>query len=164
MLNAKISKNYMHVPHVYTNNTFLQQVIYFMALTDSGLHNEISNHVKQLIYQERCFFVLSQAWDNETILSSHEELNLRPSDLHSNALPLSTDSTVSEVYYEVQMTRVLHTARISNVDSRMFFQIEIVEMVTFEFSKELRKMFFHLVTSVGQRRNSESPRGEGFYF
>ena len=30
------------------------------------------------------------------------------------------DSTVSEVYYEVHMTRVLHTARISNIDSVMF--------------------------------------------
>ena len=34
----------------------------------------------------------------------------------SDALPLShRDSTVSEVYYEVQMTCVLHTVRISNV-------------------------------------------------
>ena len=41
--------------------------------------------------------------------------------LRSDALPLShRDSTVSEVYYEVHMTRVLHTARISNVDSVMF--------------------------------------------
>ena len=40
---------------------------------------------------------------------------------HSDALPLShRDSMVSEVYYEVQMTCVLHTARISNVDSVMF--------------------------------------------
>ena len=40
----------------------------------------------------------------------------------SDALPLShIDSTVSEVYYEVHMMiRVLHTARISNVDSVMF--------------------------------------------
>ena len=39
----------------------------------------------------------------------------------SDALPLSQrDSTVSEVYFEVHMTRVLHTARISNVDSVMF--------------------------------------------
>ena len=38
----------------------------------------------------------------------------------SDALPLShRDSTVSEVYFEVHMTRVLHTARISNVDSVM---------------------------------------------
>ena len=48
----------------------------------------------------------------------------RTSDLQiprSDALPLShRDSTVSEVYYEVHMTRVLHTARISNVDSVMF--------------------------------------------
>ena len=63
-----------------------------MALTDSGLHNEISNHVKQLIYQERCFFVLSQARDNEKILSSHEESKLRTLDLHSDALPLSTET------------------------------------------------------------------------
>ena len=45
----------------------------------------------------------------------------RTSDLRiprSDALPLShRDSTVSEVYYEVHMTRILHTARIRNVDS-----------------------------------------------
>ena len=41
--------------------------------------------------------------------------------LRSDALPLShRDSAVSEVYYEVHMTRFLHTARISNVDSVMF--------------------------------------------
>ena len=48
----------------------------------------------------------------------------RASDLRiprSDALPLShRDSTVSEVYYEVHMTRVLHTARISSADSVMF--------------------------------------------
>ena len=58
----------------------------------------------------KMFFVLSRAWDKEKILSPHEESNLRPSDV----------SYVSEVYYEVHMTRVLHTARISNVDSVMF--------------------------------------------
>ena len=45
----------------------------------------------------------------------------RTSDLRiprSDALPLShRDSTVSEVYYEVDMKRVLHTARIGNVES-----------------------------------------------
>ena len=52
-----------------------------------------------------------------------EELNLRPSDLCSDALLLShRDSSVSEVYYEVHMTWVLHTAGISNVDSIMFFR------------------------------------------
>ena len=48
----------------------------------------------------------------------------RASDLRiprSDALLLSRrDSMVSEVYYEVHMTRVLHTARISNVDSVIF--------------------------------------------
>ena len=55
---------------------------------------------------------------------------------------------MSEIYYEVLITRVLHTAGISNVDSVMFL-IEIVEMVSFELDEELRKMFFRLVTSVG---------------
>ena len=69
----------------------------------------------------KMFFVLSRAWDKEKILSPHEESNLRPSDLRSDALPLShKDTSMSEVYYEVLMTRVLHTARISNVDSVMF--------------------------------------------
>ena len=37
---------------------------------------------------------------------------------YSNALPLShRDSTESEVYYKAHMICVLHTARISNVDS-----------------------------------------------
>ena len=48
----------------------------------------------------------------------------RTSDLRiprSEALPLShRDSTVSDVYYKVHVTRVLPTARISNVDSVMF--------------------------------------------
>ena len=40
--------------------------------------------------------------------------------LRSNTLPLShRDSMVSEVCYKVHMTRILHTARISNVDSIM---------------------------------------------
>ena len=48
----------------------------------------------------------------------------RTSDLRSprsDALPLShRDSTVSEVYYEVHSTRVLHAARIRNIDSVIF--------------------------------------------
>ena len=41
--------------------------------------------------------------------------------LSSDALPLSyRNFMVSEVYYEVHMSRVLHTARIINVDSVMF--------------------------------------------
>ena len=56
--------------------------------------------------------------------NSEFPLRNRASDLRiprSDALPLShRDSTVSEVYYEVHMTRVLHTSRISNVDSMMF--------------------------------------------
>ena len=43
----------------------------------------------------------------------------------------------------------------------MFLQSKLlskkVEIVNFELGEELRNMFFRLVTSVGQRKNSESP-------
>ena len=67
------------------------------------------------------------------------------------------DSSVPyEVYYEVHMTSVLYTARISNVDSSIFVNI-IREMVSVELGKE--RMFLRLVTDVGQRKNSEFPWG-----
>ena len=67
------------------------------------------------------FFCLVMCGTKKKILSPHEESNLRPLDLHSNALPLNHEAfLVSRVYYEVLMTHVLHTARSSNVDSVMF--------------------------------------------
>ena len=57
------------------------------------------------------------------------------------------ETMVSEVYYEVHMTRVLHTARIGNVDSVIFVNT-IREMVSFELGKELDKDVFRLVMSV----------------
>ena len=70
-----------------------------------------------------CFRLVTSVGQRK-ILSPHEESNLRSSDLRSDALPLShKDSSVSEVYYEVLMKRVLHTARISNVDCVMFLLI-----------------------------------------
>ena len=77
----------------------------------------------------------------------------------SDSLPLShRDFTASEVYYEVHMTRVLYTARISDVDSVMFGN-RIRNTASFQLGKEIEKDVFHLVTSVGQRKNSESPGG-----
>ena len=78
----------------------------------------------------------------------------RTSDLrisHFGALPLSH----REVHHEVHMTRVLQTAGINNVDNAMFVN-KIREMVTFELGKEIEEVF-RLVTTVGQRKNSESP-------
>ena len=70
-----------------------------------------------------CFCLVTSVGQRK-ILSPREESNLRSSDLRSDALPLShQDSSVNEVYYEVLMKRVLHTARISNVDSVMFLLI-----------------------------------------
>ena len=59
--------------------------------------------------------------------------------LRIDALSLShRDSMVSEVYYEVHMTGVLHTARISNVD-RVMFANRIRKMASFELGKEIEK-------------------------
>ena len=76
---------------------------------------------------------------------------------HSNALPLSyRDLMVSEVYYKVLMIHVLHTARISNVDSVMFVN-KIREMVSFELGKETGKdnffLFFLCSTLVTKTKN-----------
>ena len=66
-----------------------------------------------------------------------------------DALLLShRDSTVSEVYHEVHMTRFLYTARISNVDSGMFVN-RTREMVGFELGKEIEKDVFLLVPHGG---------------
>ena len=54
---------------------------------------------------------------------------------------------MSEVFYEVHMRRVLHTARIGNVDSVIFVNT-IREMVNFELGKEIDKDVFRLVMSV----------------
>ena len=51
------------------------------------------------------FFVLSRPWDKEKFLSPQEESNLKPP---------------SNIYYEVHVTRVLHTAGISNFHSVVF--------------------------------------------
>ena len=40
--------------------------------------------------------------------------------------------------------------------SSILFFIEIREMVNFELGKEIKKDVFRLVTSMGQRKNSES--------
>ena len=77
-------------------------------------------------------FVLSRAWDKEKILSTHEESKFRPSDSALRCSTTEPDSTVGEVYFEfeVHVTRVPHTAKISNVDRVMFVK-RIAEMVVF---------------------------------
>ena len=77
-------------------------------------------------YLQKDVFCLVTSVGQRKILSPHEESNLRPSDLHSNALPLSHKaSSVIRVYYEVLMTRVPHMARINNVNSVMFFDRKV---------------------------------------
>ena len=112
---------------------------------------ELDEELRKMFFR----LVTSVGW--RKILSPHEESNLRPSGLRSDALPLShQDSSMSEIYYGVLITRVLYTARISNVDSVMFL-IEIVEMVSFELDEELRKMFFSSCHERRIKKNSEFP-------
>ena len=103
------------------------------------------------------FFVLSRAWEKETFWVP---MRMRTSDLRIprfDAPPLShRDSTVSEVCHKFHMTRVLHTAWISNVDGVMFV-IRIRDIVSFELGKEIEKDVFLLVTNEGKRKTSESP-------
>ena len=63
---------------------------------------------------------------------------------------------MSEVYYEVIITRVLHTARISNIDNVMFL-IEIVEMVSFELGEEDSSWGIFLYPTLVTRRKNIFP-------
>ena len=77
----------------------------------------------------------------------------------SDALPLShRDSTVSEVYHEVHMTRVLYTA--SNVESVMFVDRNRRDGKFLSSVKKKRKMFFRFFTSVGHGKKILSPHEE----
>ena len=90
---------------------------------EAGLKHRYCIKVKMASFKlseelRKMFFRPVTSGGQRKIRSPHEESNLRPSDLRSDALPLShKDSSVSVIYYEVLMTRVLHTTRISNVDS-----------------------------------------------
>ena len=68
---------------------------------------------------QRIFEETKRLEPKKKILCPYKESILRPSD---SALRCSTTETftVSEVYYEVHMTRVLHTTRISNVHSEIY--------------------------------------------
>ena len=108
--------------------------------------------------QREMFFVLSRAWDKEKKI--WVPMKNRTSDLRiprSDALPLShIDSTVSEVYYEVHMmTRVLHTARISNVDSVMFVDRNKRDGKAegLRFDSSLRLRFFSLYYAHDKTKN-----------
>ena len=89
-------------------------------------------------------------------------MRMRTSDLRIprfDALPLShKDSTVSEVYYKFHMTRVLHTARISNVDGVMFV-IRIRDLVSFELGKEIEKDVLSSCHERGKKKNFWVPMG-----
>ena len=62
------------------------------------------------------------------------DLRIPRSDATLLILLIHTDSTVSEVYYEIHMTRVLHTARISHDDSVMILN-KIREILSFSLVK-----------------------------
>ena len=67
-------------------------------------------HLETMWFLEKDIFrLVTSVGQKKKILSPHEESNLRPSMLCHRA----TDSSVSEVYYEVHMTRVPHTRRMT---------------------------------------------------
>ena len=95
----------------------------------------------------------------------------RTSDLRiplSDALPLShRDSTVSEVQYEVHMTRVLHTAWIRNVDSVIFVNRHMGWQSYYDFSLIWQCFYLpfmslsqNLFGSTGTSRNLQTKVGK----
>ena len=67
----------------------------------------------------------------------------------SDALPLShSDSTMSKVYREVHLTRVLHTARISNVDGVVFLLLMTRRKTSFPISLPSSKLTISVVLFI----------------
>ena len=89
---------------------------------------EFSEELRKISYKfteriSRCLYLLTLYLFLGRCFSSCHELETkknRTSDLRICAPMLYHWATVSEVYYEVHMTRVLPTARISNINSVMF--------------------------------------------
>ena len=85
-------------------------------------------------------------------LSTHEELNLRPSD---SVLHFSTTEP-QRLYAERGLLQssydmLQHTARISNVNSVKFVN-RIKEMISFEFGKEMEKDVFLSCHKCGSKK------------
>ena len=107
------------VKDICSMNTFEKLFKRWSKLLTFRLYNTIVSRTTNYLKKD-FFFRLVTSVGQRKNSESHEESNLTPSDLRSGALALShRDSSVSEVCYEVHMTRVLHTARISNDDSMM---------------------------------------------
>ena len=107
------------VKDICSMNTFEKLFKRWSKLLTFRLYNTIVSRTTNYIKKD-FFFRLVTSVGQRKNSESHEESNLTPSDLRSGALALShRDSSVSEVCNEVHMTRVLHTARISNDDSMM---------------------------------------------
>ena len=82
--------------------------------------------------------------------------------LHSNALPLShTDSMVNKVDYEVHMTRVLHTARISNVDCVMFVDKNKRDGKFWAQQRNRERCFFFVLSQAWDKENHKSFIADG---
>ena len=97
---------------------------------------EVTKNALFSICRERCFSPLTSVELLRVRVRVRVSMRNRTSHLRiprSDALPLShRDSMVSEVYYEfeVHVTRVPHTAKISNVNGVMFVN-RMGEMVVF---------------------------------
>ena len=88
--------------------------------------------------------VFSSCYERGTRKNSVTPWGIEPETIGFRAPMLyhwATDSTVSEVYYEVHVTRVLYTVRVSNVDSVMLVD-GTRKTVSFELGKEIEQDFF----------------------
>ena len=94
--------------------SFLCQLLWYYL-------NQQTSYSNMLQDRERCFSSCHERGTKKKFWAAPRNQTSDSRIPRFNALPLShRESTVSEVYYEVHTTRVLHTARISNVDSVLF--------------------------------------------
>ena len=114
-------------------------------------------------FRERCFFVLSRAWDKEKILSPHKESNLRPSDSEKENIFVylfAELKTYHLSYFYQQTLRFRHCCPTFVTRRKHIFLYFFTELKTYHLSNFYLHLFFYRCFESIQRKYIET----GFNF
>ena len=117
----------LHLGSLESRKTLEQKFIFQIGILNPHGINECSSFT-YFIFRETSVFRLVTSVGQRR--NSESPWGIEPHTFGFRALMPYHWATVSEVPYEVHITRVLHTARISNVNSFMFVN-RVREMVSF---------------------------------
>ena len=110
-------------------------------------------------FRERCFFVLSRAWDKEKILSLHKESNLRPADSEKENIFVylfAELKTYHLSYFYQQTLRFRHCCPTFVTRRKNIFLYFFTELKTYHLSNFYLHLFFYRCFESIQRKYIET--------